>query len=89
MILQVGKTTDGRGVVVGIYRYYETHGIPLDVLLEALRDKGYIPDWRAFVQEALAAGMKKSRVLSMLEPALADVYGGAFRDHVLKRLESV
>lgn len=77
---------DGLGVVDGVYRFYETHGIPLDVLFEALREHHLVPDWTSFLQEASSAGMKKSRVLSMLEFALSDTYGAAFRDHVLNRL---
>lgn len=87
MIKLVGKTTTGSYVVTGVYRYYETYGIPLDVLFEELRKRGFVPDWNAFIQEALDAGMKKSRILSMLSPALSDTYGENFCNHVVSKLE--
>lgn len=87
MIKLVGKTIKGSGVVIGVYRYYETYGIPLDVLFEELRKRNFVPDWNAFIQEALAAGMKKSRILSMLSPALSDTYGTEFRNYVVTKLE--
>jgi alanyl-tRNA synthetase len=88
MLQKVGESVDGRVVVSGVYRFYETHGIPLDVLLESMQAKSLLPDWLAFLREAQAAGMKKERVLSMLDAAVSDVYGGAFRDHVLRRLQN-
>lgn len=87
MIKLVGKTTTGSGVVTGVYRYYETYGIPLDVLFEELRKRNFVPDWNAFIQEALAAGMKKLRILSMLSPALSDTYGTEFCNYVIAKLE--
>jgi hypothetical protein len=83
----VGKTEDGRLVVSGVFRYYETIGIPLDVLFDCLRQKRFIPDWLSFYAEAIRAGMQHDRILAKLEPALSDAFGGEFRDRVIKTLE--
>lgn len=86
MLSVSGQTTDGITVVRGVFRLYETEGLPLDVLFEALKERNCIPDWKVFVQEAEGAGMKLDRVLSKLDPAIADTYGPEVRDVVLRRL---
>jgi hypothetical protein len=85
----VGKTEEGQLIVAGVYRYYETTGLPLDVMFDCLRQKGAIPDWLTFYVEAVRAGMKHERILAKLDPALVDAYGFAFRDVVIERLELV
>jgi len=85
----VGTTPDGRKVVRGVYNFYETNGVPLDVLFETLQNQGMIPDWLSFMLEAVEAGMKPERVIHMLDPAIADSFGGVLRDMVVVRLRSM
>ncbi len=89
MIEVVGRTPDGRQVVRGVYSFYETNGMPLDALFETLRNQGLVPDWVAFLLEAIEAGMSPDRVLAMLDPAIADSFGGSLRDVVVVRLRSM
>lgn len=84
-----GKTTEGKPVISGVYRAFETHGLPLDLLLEQLNEKGLVPSWPDFYVEALSAGMKHERILSKLEPALLDVYGRDFKNEVIRRLNAL
>lgn len=86
MLSKSGETTDGKTVVCGVFRLFETEGLPLDVIFEALKDHNSIPDWERFVQEAEMAGMKRARVLSKLDSAIVDSYGPEMRDVVLRRL---
>ena len=86
LLTKIAETTDGKAVVSGVYKTFETHGLPLDVLIGSIRDKNAIPCWVSFHQEAVAAGMKHERILSKLDEALSDVYGPAFRDHIIKTL---
>lgn len=86
MLTQSGTTSDGKTVVRGVYRLYETEGLPLDVIFDALREHNSIPDWIAFLVEAEVAGMRRTRVLSMLDAAISDSYGSEMRDVVLQRL---
>lgn len=86
MLSSSGQTTDGRTVIRGIFRLYETEGLPLDVIFDSLISRNCIPDWKHFVQEAEDAGMKLDRILSKLDPAIADTYGPELRDVVLSRL---
>jgi hypothetical protein len=86
VLIQSGTTQDGRTVVRGVYRLYETEGLPLDVIFDALIAHNSIPDWTAFVVEAELAGMKKDRILSKLDTAIVDTYGTEMRDVVTRRL---
>ncbi len=53
-----GKTTDGKIVVAGIYRVYETYGLPLDIILDSLNQLGAVPDWLAFIERHVKAGAR-------------------------------
>lgn len=83
----VGNTAVGVPVLAGVYRFFETHGLPLDVVLSVVKERGALPCWVSFVREALAAGMRFERALAKLDEAIADAYGPAFRDVVIGRLE--
>lgn len=89
MLEVTGQTADGRKVVRGVYDFYQTNGVPLDVLFETLQDRGVIPDWMSFMLEAIEAGMKPARIISMLDPAIADSFGSTVRDMVVVRLRSM
>lgn len=86
MLQCVGYTTEKNPVVVGVFRFCETFGVPLVDLLFVLRERGAMVDWRAYVREAEHAGMKRERVLVRLDVAISDVFGAEFRDVVLSRL---
>ena len=82
----VGMTQDGGLVVAGVYRFVETHGVPLDVTLERLREHGMTPDWWDVYREAEAAGMKRARILAKVGVAALDVYGRATRNAIMAGL---
>lgn len=86
LLYQSGIATDGKKVIAGIFRYYETTGLPLDVIFEELRNKNCIPDWFNFAIDAIESGMKMDRVLSKLDAPISDIYGPHMRDVVLKML---
>jgi alanyl-tRNA synthetase len=85
--LQTGITTDNKICVSNVYRFYETEGLPLEVIFDLLKNHNMIPDWIEFVKEASAAGMTKRSILSKLEEAILDSYGKEFKDHIIKELE--
>lgn len=86
MLTQTYVTPEGRAVVSGVFRCYETIGMPLDVLLTILWDKNAIPDWLSFFDEAVKAGMKRDRILAKVEEAAYDTYGAEFGEQVMLRL---
>ena len=82
----VGQTPDGVLVVGGTYKFFETHGVPLDVLFGLLKERSMMPSWVHFYLEALGAGMKHDRILYKLDHPIVDVYGVEMRDVVFSRL---
>lgn len=84
-----GKTEDNKNVVRGVYRFFETEGVPFDIIFEILKSKNAIPDWIALVKEAVLAGMKPSRIISTLDAAISDSYGPEIRDVVIRKLQRV
>lgn len=87
--IQTGITPEGKPVLAGVYRFYETHGLPLDIILMCFHDKGWVPDWIDFYQDAREAGMQHKRILSKLAPAIADSYGKEWKEGVISTLDSL
>jgi len=76
----VGKTPDDKLVVRGVFRFYETHGLPLDMIVDKLDREGFMPDWLDFAKEAVKAGWRPAAVLPRLTALIGDVYGPKFRE---------
>jgi alanyl-tRNA synthetase len=85
----IGETADGRPLVDGVFSLYDTHGVPLDVLLGHILDRGWMIAWLDFAAEARAAGWKRRRVMVAVEHALRDAGHGALADIVLPRMEKL
>lgn len=88
-IYQVGLTTDNKIVVDGIWDMYETHGLPMDIILDLCLRKNWVPDWIALHKSMIASGMEHSRILSKLEEAINDSFGKEFCDVVISRLDQI
>lgn len=89
MLECVSMTTDGKKVIGGVYSFYETTGLPLDVIFEHLRTKNSVVSWIDFYKDAIKAGMRHTRVLSKLEESICDVWGKAFYDVVEDKLNLI
>lgn len=89
MLYIKGVTTDGQQVVAGVFRLYETEGLPLEVIFQALMDRNCIPCWLSFYRESLSAKMKHTHILSKLEPAITDSYGSEMAAVVISTLNSL
>lgn len=83
-----GYTTDGKPVYGGVYKFYETHGIPLDIIFNIFIERDWIPDWIDIYKSALSGGMKHDRIISKLEEAISDSYGKEYCDAVISRLDN-
>jgi alanyl-tRNA synthetase len=86
-IFAVGKTTEDKFVVDGIWKTYETHGLPLDTIFDVCIRKEWVPDWIALYLQMVASGMAHDRILSKLEEAINDSFGKEFGDVVISRLD--
>lgn len=85
----IGKTTNEKFIVDGIWKCFETHGLPFDVLFEICIHRNWIPDWTLLYNQMLSSKMEKERILSKLAEAISDSFGKSFCDEVLKRLEKI
>src|SRR5229473_1571502 len=86
---EAGITTEGKLVYKGVYRFFETNGVPLDVLFECIDKKDGVVSWVDFYKEAKYAGMEHDRILSKLEEAICDIWGKDFFKVVEGGLNSI
>ena len=49
----VGQTSDNKLLFAGVFEFYNTNGLPLDVLFDFMIKKGWMPSWIDFYEEAL------------------------------------
>jgi hypothetical protein len=88
-IIQVGETIEGKIVVDGIWKTFETHGLPLDVILTLCLTKKWVPDWIMLYTQMISSGMEHDRILSKLVEAINDSFGKEFCDVVISRLNQI
>lgn len=68
----VGHDPAGQPVYGGVFRFCETHGMPLEDLLAIVRARRAAIDALGYLDDAVAAGMKPDKVARRLEAALRD-----------------
>ena len=83
LIQVVGKTTEGQLVLSGLYKYFETTGLPLSIIFEYIKNKNMVPSWNHLYKEMVRAGMNRDRIISRLSLDIFDVYGKEYRDIIL------
>jgi len=69
-----------------VFTLLEQQGLPLDLVLDLLQQHNSIPDWIELYQTARLHGWNHRTIVSKLETALFDVYGGKFRDYIIEKL---
>lgn len=87
MIHRTGTTPEGHPVYGGVFRFYETHGLPLDVVFDLIKQRGGYVDWLDYYLDARKAGMKHERIISKLDETISDSFGPEVRDYVIKRMD--
>jgi len=85
----VGKTSDGKDLVEGIWKVYETYGLPLDSIFDVCIRKNWMPDWITLYIQMVTSGMEHGRILSKLEEALNDSFGKEFGTVVISTLDKI
>lgn len=84
-----GMTVDDKIVVSDTFKFVGTHGLPLDVLLHVLKDKGLVIDWLDFIQDARRDGWKDRTIRARILAAVADVFGPSYRNEFDKQLSKI
>ncbi len=75
----VGKTENGKLVVQGVFAFFDTYGLPLDMAVGQLRQEGMMPDWRELYDSCVNAGWRPTSILGRLTTLVGDVYGPRFK----------
>jgi len=88
-IEQVGITEDGKAVIKGVFKLFDTYGIPLWVICESFQKNNWIPSWVHFYWEASEHGWTHKTIISKLKDHLADIYELEFISTVTKRLNEL
>lgn len=82
----VGLTSDNKKVVNGIFRLFDSTGLPLDVVFSMCEEKNIIPSWIDFYNDAIKQGWTEKTIMNRLEINIRDVYGKPYWIEVEKRL---
>jgi alanyl-tRNA synthetase len=85
----VGYTEAKEAVVGGLWKMYETYGIPLDIIFDACMRRNSIPGWIDLYQDMKKSGMEHGRILSKLEEAINDSFGKEYSGVVISRLSEI
>lgn len=85
----VGKTEDGKNVVSGLFRLFDTRGLPLEVLFYQYQELNMLPSWTHFYEEARSYGWKHKTIIDRLTDSVTDIYGQEFCKKVLERINTI
>lgn len=58
-----------------VWRWHATHGVPLEISLPMLADKGLVPTWDALLDSARKDGANEKTLIRRLQSAALDAYG--------------
>jgi len=64
-----------------------TTGLPLEIILQLLKDRNMSVDWVGFYEESLKHLWKWKTTRERIRYSVGEIYGPEYRDKVLKRLE--
>ena len=62
-------------------------GLPLEIILEVLKRKQIVVDWKNFYDQAIQDGWKYNRIRERISSSVLEVYGSEYRDGVIRRLD--
>ncbi len=85
----VGYTEANETVVGGLWKIYETHGLPLDIIFDVCKQRNWIPGWIDLYEDMKKSGMEHGRIFSKLEEAINDSFGKDYSGVVISRLSEI
>lgn len=71
----VGLTEDSKQVVDGIFKFEDTHGVPLQDTLEKLTSLNLVVSWEHYAKDAFNAGWTKHKTQVKVREAINDIFG--------------
>ena len=82
----IGKTTDDKYVINGLFKVFDTMGTPLYVMFELCKNHNWVPSWFHFYDEAYNHGWKHKTIINRLREGMTDVYDTEFISNVMEKL---
>lgn len=70
-----------------MFKVHETHGVPLDTIIQVLEENNMIIDWIEFFEESLKCNWNIKTTVNKIQVSLLDLYGKEYSDEVIKRLK--
>ena len=58
-----------------VWRWHATHGVPLEISLPMLADRGLVPTWDTLLDYAHKDGANEKTLIRRLQSAAQDAYG--------------
>lgn len=83
------KDSTDMWIVSDTFKYVDTHGLPLPVLMDVCLKENLLISPLQFILEATNHGWKLSTTLSRLDEAYVDVFGKEYRDKVFSILNQL
>lgn len=83
----VAVTPEGVYVVDGVFRVFDSLGMPLDEIFNQCKQRNLMPSWTHFYDDARIQGWSHETIMNRLETTIPDIYGKEFSDNVMKRLQ--
>ena len=85
----VGKTEDGKTVVSDVFRFVDTHGLPIDHLLHKLDEHNLVMDWLDFMYAAYKQGWAIKTIHSRCVGGVSDAYGNSVKaKEIIRRIDA-
>lgn len=72
---QIGITADARPVMTDVFVLVGTHGLPLEMVLELMKERDWLVAWPDYTRDAMKDGAKYRTVRARVMAAVAEVCG--------------
>lgn len=83
----VGVTPDNKYVIDGVYKYVGTIGLPLDIVLEELKDHDLVVSWPHYCMDGLKEGASPRSIKAKIYDSVRSIYGIDHANEIEKRLD--
>jgi len=72
----LGVDQDGKFVLNGVtaFNLVSVNGLPLDIALEELRDRGWVVHWPTFIMKAMLSGWNENTIRAKILEATSMAY---------------
>lgn len=84
----IGETEDGFSVLNGEYIFlqYDSHGIPLTIILDVLSEQKIVVDWIGFYKAGLKQNWNDATLLLRIKESITDTMGKEAANYIIKTL---